>query len=216
MTTTLAAVEISNGEAVLFWILGPIALAGAFGTVLARNAIHAALFLVMTMGSLGVFYFIQEAPFLGVVQIIVYTGAIMMLFLFVLMLVGVDSSDAVKETIGGQRLAAAIIGLLFGFTVVLAVGQTVSGVVVGLKAANGDGNPYGLSELLFGKYVLAFEFTSALLITAALGAMNRVTGGISVFEYACCRSRASRSRVASSASGRSSARPGPVATGGWS
>ena len=95
MTTTLAAVEISNGEAVLFWILGPIALAGAFGTVLARNAIHAALFLVMTMGSLGVFYFIQEAPFLGVVQIIVYTGAIMILFLFVLMVVGRDSSDSI-------------------------------------------------------------------------------------------------------------------------
>ena len=105
VTTTLAAVEISTGEAVLFWILGPIALAGAFGTVLARNAIHAALFLVMTMGSLGIFYFIQEAPFLGVVQIIVYTGAIMILFLFVLMLVGRDSSDSIVETLRGQRWA---------------------------------------------------------------------------------------------------------------
>jgi NADH-quinone oxidoreductase subunit J len=75
------------------------------------------------------------------------------------------------ETIKGQRLAAAVVGLLFGLTAVTAIGQTVSGAVTGLKAANGNGNTYGLSELLFGKYVLAFEFTSALLITAALGAM---------------------------------------------
>ena len=154
-----------------FWLLAPIMVIAALGLVFARKAVHAALCLAVVMISLAVLYAAQGAPFLFAVQIIVYTGAIMMLFLFVLLLVGVDSSDAVKETIGGQRLAAAIIGLLFGFTVVLAVGQTVSGVVVGLKAANGDGNPYGLSELLFGKYVLAFEFTSALLITAALAAM---------------------------------------------
>ena len=104
----------------LFWILGPIALAGAFGTVLARNAIHSALFLVMTMGSLGMFYFIQEAPFLGVVQIIIYTGAIMILFLFVLMLVGRDSSDSIVETLRGQRWAASLFGL--GFALLVAGG----------------------------------------------------------------------------------------------
>src|SRR5215204_2074568 len=143
----------------------------ALGILFVRKAVHAAMLLAVVMISLSFLYAALDAPFLFAVQIIVYTGAILMLFLFVLMLVGVDSSDSLKETIGGQRLAAAIIGLIFGVTVVLAVGQTVSGAVVGLKAANGNGNPYGLSELLFGKYVMAFEFTSALLITAALAAM---------------------------------------------
>jgi NADH-quinone oxidoreductase subunit J len=173
VTTTLAAVEISNGEAVLFWILGPIALAGAFGTVLARNAIHAALFLVMTMGSLGVFYFIQEAPFLGVVQIIVYTGAIMILFLFVLMLVGRDSSDSIVETLRGQRWAATLFGI--GFALLLAGGlyRAVRNTpMAGLATVNaGGGNVNRIAELLFTKYLFAFELTSALLITAALGAM---------------------------------------------
>jgi NADH-quinone oxidoreductase subunit J len=156
---------------IAFYILAPIMVLAALGILFVRKAVHAALLLAVVMISLAILYAALEAPFLFAVQIIVYTGAIMMLFLFVLMLVGVDSSDAVKETIGGQRLAAAVIGLIFGITVVLAVGQTISGTVVGLKAANGNGNTYGLSELLFGKYVLAFEFTSALLITAALGAM---------------------------------------------
>ena len=154
-----------------FWILAPVMMIAALGLLFARKAVHAALALAVVMISLAVLYAAQGAPFLFAVQIIVYTGAIMMLFLFVLMLVGVDSSDGLKETIAGQRFLATVIGLVFGLVLVLAVGQSVSGAVVGLKAANGDGNPYGLSELLFGKYVLAFEFTSALLITAALGAM---------------------------------------------
>ena len=103
-------VVIGTGEAVVFWVLGPIALAGALGMVLARNAIHSALFLVNTMLALGVFYVVQEAPFLGAVQIIVYTGAIMILFLFVLMMVGRDSSDSVVETLRGQRVAATVLG----------------------------------------------------------------------------------------------------------
>lgn len=154
-----------------FWILAPIMVVAALGLIFARKAVHAALALAVVMISLAVLYAVQGAPFLFAVQIIVYTGAIMMLFLFVLMLVGVDSSDAVRETIAGQRLLATVIGLVFGITAVIAIGQTVSGAVVGLQEANGNGNPYGLAELLFGKYVLAFEFTSALLITAALGAM---------------------------------------------
>src|SRR5215203_5956546 len=175
-------------------MLAPVMVLGALGMILARKPVHSALCLAAVMISLAVLYAAQGAPFLFAVQIIVYTGAILMLFLFVLMLVGVDSSDSLKETIGGQRLAAAIIGLIFGVTVVLAVGQTVSGAVVGLKAANGNGNPYGLSELLFGKYVMAFEFTSALLITAALGAMvlahkERLTTRYSQAEIAARRMR---------------------------
>jgi len=154
-----------------FWLLSPLMVVAALGLIFARKAVHAALCLAVVMISLAVLYAAQDAPFLFAVQIIVYTGAIMMLFLFVLMLVGVDVSDSVRETIVGQRLLATVLGLGFGLVAVLAIGQTVTGVVVGLDKANGNGNPYGLAELLFGRYVLAFEFTSALLITAALGAM---------------------------------------------
>jgi NADH-quinone oxidoreductase subunit J len=165
--------QVSNGEAVLFWILGPIALAGAFGTVLARNAIHSALFLVATMASLGAFYFIQQAPFLGAVQIIVYTGAIMILFLFVLMLVGRDSSDSIVETLRGQRVAGTLFGIGFA---ALAAGALYSSLddttVAGLDAVNANGgNVTRVAELLFSRYLFAFELTSALLITAAVGAM---------------------------------------------
>ncbi len=154
-----------------FWILAPIMVVAALGLLFARKAVHAALSLAIVMIGLAVLYAALGAPFLFAVQIIVYTGAIMMLFLFVLMLVGVDTSDSLAETIKGQRLAATVVGLLFGLTVVVTVGQGVTGGVTGLADANSNGNPYGLAELLFGPYVLAFELTSALLITAALGAM---------------------------------------------
>ena len=108
MTHTVLALagEMTTGEKVTFWILAPFALLGAIGMVWARNAVHSALFLVMTMLVLGVFYVLQAGPFIGMVQIIVYTGAIMMLFLFVLMMVGRDSSDSVVEVLRGQRLWA--------------------------------------------------------------------------------------------------------------
>jgi NADH-quinone oxidoreductase subunit J len=173
VTVLAAATELSKGESVVFWILGPLALAGAFGTVLARNAIHSALFLVLTMACLGAFYFVQEAPFLGAVQIIVYTGAIMILFLFVLMLVGRDSSDSIVETLRGQRVAATLLGLGFAG---LAAGALYSGLhntsAAGLAGTNANGgNVIGVARLLFTKYLFAFELTSALLITAAVGAM---------------------------------------------
>lgn len=156
---------------IAFWILAPIMVLAAFGLVLSRKAVHAALMLAVVMISLAVLYAAQGAPFLFAVQIIVYTGAIMMLFLFVLMLVGVDSSDSLVETIRGQRLLAIVIGLVFGVTAVMVIAQASLGPIAGLEEANGDGNVYGLADLLFSKYVFAFELTSALLITAALGAM---------------------------------------------
>ncbi len=156
---------------VTFWFLAPVMVAAALGILFARKAVHAALLLAVVMIGLAVLYAVQDAPFLFAVQIIVYTGAILMLFLFVLMLVGVDASDSVVETIKGQRLAAAVVGLLFGAVLVLGVVQVTIGVTVGLDAANGDGNVQGLAQLLFSKYVFAFEATSALLITAAIGAM---------------------------------------------
>lgn len=168
-----AAGEVSTGEAVTFWIVGPLVLAGALGMVFSRNAIHSALWLVLTMLGLGVFYFAQQGPFLGAVQIIVYTGAIMILFLFVLMLVGRESSDSVVETLRGQRQAALGIGVVFAAIVGAGIGQAArSADPVGLADATADGgNVEAIARLLFTNYLFAFELTSALLITAAVGAM---------------------------------------------
>jgi NADH-quinone oxidoreductase subunit J len=163
---------VSTGEQVAFWILGSLAVLGALGMVLARNAVHSALCLVVTMLNLGILYVVNEAPFLGFVQIIVYTGAIMMLFLFVLMLVGRDASDSLIETLRGQRVAAILLGAGFAGLVGTGLARGLEDTpTVGLAAANAHGNVQGLAALLFTEYVYAFEVTSALLITAAVGAM---------------------------------------------
>ena len=173
MTTVLAAAGgVTTGEEIAFWVLAPLALIGALGMVLARNAVHSALWLVLTMLCLGVFYVLQSGPFIGAVQIIVYTGAIMMLFLFVLMLVGRDASDSLIETLRGQRIAALALGVGFAALIGTGLYRALGGVTaVGLEEANAAGNVQGLARLLFTTYVFAFEVTSALLITAAVGAM---------------------------------------------
>jgi len=177
--------QVPLGEAIAFWILGPIALAGAIGTVLFRNAVHSALSLAGTMMCLGMFYLIEQGPFLGFVQIIVYTGAIMILFLFVLMLIGRDASDSLVETLRGQRWAAALAGLGFALLVAISIGKALKGThAVNLDGSstadaadansvlnNGGKNVNSIANLLFTKYLIAFELTSALLIVAAIGAM---------------------------------------------
>jgi len=154
-----------------FWILSPIMVLAALGILFVRKAVHAALLLAVVMISLAVLYAALEAPFLFAVQIVVYTGAILMLFLFVVMLVGVDASDSVVETIRGQRLFAVLGGLVLGVTLVLGLGQISLGTMVGLEEANEPGNLQALANILFSRYVFGFEVTSALLITAAVGAM---------------------------------------------
>jgi NADH-quinone oxidoreductase subunit J len=129
-------IPLVTGAAVAFWMLAPVMILGALGMILARKPVHSALCLAAVMISLAVQYAAQEAPFLFVVQIIVYTGAILMLFLFVLMLVGVDIRESLRAD----------------------------------NAENG-GNTQGIAALLFNRYVFDFEATSALLITAAVGAM---------------------------------------------
>jgi NADH-quinone oxidoreductase subunit J len=178
---------------IAFWILAPVMVVCALGLLFARKAVHCALLLAVVMISLAVLYAVQGAPFLFAVQIIVYTGAILMLFLFVLMLVGVDASDSVVETIRGQRLFAGLVGLVFGATLVLGIAQ-VSVSVTGLASANAAGNVPAVAAILFTKYVFAFEVTSALLITAALGAMvlahrERLTARLSQADVAAQRLR---------------------------
>ncbi len=165
-----AATDTGTGEAVTFWILAPVAVLAALGVLFSRKAVHSALLLAATMLSLAVMYLAQDAPFLGVVQVVVYTGAVMMLFLFVLMLVGVDSADSLVETLRGQRVAALVAAVGFGGLLVFGIGDTVTSNT-GLTEANQDGNVQGLAALIFSRYVFAFEATSALLITAAMGAM---------------------------------------------
>ncbi|MGV0605118.1 NADH-quinone oxidoreductase subunit J [Mycolicibacterium sp. XJ1904] len=173
----LAAVAADNPgqttttEAVLFWVLGIVAVVGALGVIAAPKAVYSAMFLAMTMIVLAVFYIAQGALFLGVVQVVVYTGAVMMIFLFVLMLIGVDSSDSLVETIRGQRVAGVVIGTGFGLLLIAGIGNVSVGGFTGLAQANAGGNVEGLAALIFVRYLWAFELTSALLITAALGAM---------------------------------------------
>ena len=177
MTQSLAlapafvAGDMSGGETVLFWVLAPVMVLGALGLVFAKKAVHAALCMALVMISLGIVYFAQQAPFLGSVQIFVYTGAVMMLFLFVLMLVGVDSSDSLVETIKGQRASAALLGIGSAVLLVSAVRQVTFAPATGLDQVQAEGNITTIAGKIFGQYVWAFEVTGALLITAALGAM---------------------------------------------
>ncbi|HET7276982.1 MAG TPA: NADH-quinone oxidoreductase subunit J [Dermatophilaceae bacterium] len=160
------------GEQVLFWVLAPISVVAALGLLFAKKAVHAAIGVALVMVNLGIFYIAEQAQFLGIIQIFVYTGAVIMLFLFVLMLVGVDSSDSLVETLKGQRVVSFLLAVGLGLLLFLAIGTVRFGPAAGLDKANSDpGNVTGLADLIFGKYVWAFEITSALLITAALGAM---------------------------------------------
>ncbi|MEV1064451.1 NADH-quinone oxidoreductase subunit J [Streptomyces sp. NPDC050263] len=171
MTAQLAAYSTSTGEAFQFWVLGTVAVIGALCTVFMKRAVHSALCLAGTMIILAVFYLANGAYFLGIVQIVVYTGAIMMLFLFVVMLVGVTAADSLKETIKGQRWLALVSGLGFGILLIAGIGNASLTEFNGLAEANANGNVEGLAALIFTKYVFAFEITGALLITAAVGAM---------------------------------------------
>lgn len=169
-------IVMATGAAVAFWLLAPVMVLAALGMVLSRKPVHSALCLATVMISLAVQYAAQDAPFLFAVQIIVYTGAVLMLFLFVVMLIGVDTSDSLVETLKGQRVLALLAGLGIVVLLVLAVGNAVVDErVVGLDPATNPnvagGNVPGLAQLIFSDYVVVFEATSALLITAALGAM---------------------------------------------
>lgn len=152
--------------------MGPLAVLAALGMLLVKKAVHSALLLAWVMITLAFFYIAQGALFLGIVQVVVYTGAVMMLFLFILMLVGVDASDSLTETIRGLRPIAITAAIGFGGLMVSLIGRASLGrQPVGLEEANAVGNVQGLAYQLFSTYVFPFEVISALLITAAMGAM---------------------------------------------
>jgi NADH-quinone oxidoreductase subunit J len=162
------------------------------------------MFLAMTMIVLAVFYIAQDALCLGVVQVVVYTGAVMMLFLFVMMLIGVDTAESLVETLRGQRIAAMVAGLGFGILLIAGIGTTTV-MFVGLQEANANGNVEGLALKIFTQNLWAFEVTSALLITAALGAM--VLAHRERFDRRKSQTELSRERFASGK--RATPLPGP-------
>ena len=178
ISAVLKLAEVANETSIsfepfVFWLCGGLAVLGAIGMLISHKAVHSALWVALTMINLAVLYVLQSAPFLGVAQVVVYTGAVMMLFLFVLMIVGVDAADSLIETIKGQRRVAILAGVILVVSLVLLLGNSFS--IQAAELVNADsaygGNVQGIAALLFGKYVLIFELTSALLITAAVGAM---------------------------------------------
>ncbi len=163
-------------DTVVFVLAALVILSGALGVILARNPVHSALMLIMTLFGVAVVFVAQEAHFLAAVQVIVYAGAIVVLFLFVIMLLGVDQADSLEtEPIGGQRPAAGVVALAsVGLLVLLAVRavQVSTGARSTSGALDGDGtNLEKLARVLFTDYLFAFEATSALLVIAVVGAV---------------------------------------------
>ena len=159
-------------EKAVFIIASIGSVLSAVWMVFGENTVHSALALVANFFTLAVFYILLEAHFLAAVQIIVYAGAIMVLFLFVIMLLGVDRRDQYRETIPFQfplavLFSAGLLGVLI-YTIRAAFTKTP---FTGLAQANASGNTQGLGRLLFTHYLFPFEVTSLLLIVAAIGAM---------------------------------------------
>jgi NADH-quinone oxidoreductase subunit J len=182
--TPPAEVVGSTAELWVFSIVAVITLGTGLSVVMLRNAVHAALMLVINFFAIAVLYALLEAQFLAVVHIIVYAGAIMVLFLFVLMLLGIDSETRFSTRVRGQRTAAVLLGIAL-VTVLVGAGAgqflgpdaicpadgSTGQLCAGLAGPNGDGNVAGVGRLLFTTYMWPFEVTSALLVIAALGAM---------------------------------------------
>jgi NADH-quinone oxidoreductase subunit J len=167
----LASSAAATTQGVAFWVLAVVAVGAAIGMIMIRRAVHCAMLLAVVMLILAAMYAMQGAPFLAFVQVIVYTGAVLMLFLFVMMIVGISASDSITETIKGQRLAAGLTGIGLLVLLILTVGHAAIGPAAPSGSRNGADNVNDLAVLIFTKYVFPFEITSALLITAALGAM---------------------------------------------
>jgi NADH-quinone oxidoreductase subunit J len=169
---TVATTAAERAELITFVPLAILSVVTAVGMVTSRNAVYSALLLVVNFFCLAGFYVLLQAQFLAAVQVIVYAGAIMVLFLFVLMLLGIGNEDVVTETIPGQRTIAGVLGVLLLAAVVVAVlSGGLSGGAGDLAAANQGGNTQAVGRLLYTRYLFAFEATGILLVVAAVGAL---------------------------------------------
>lgn len=162
-------------ETFVFLVAGAICLCGAFGVVLSNNPVHSALSLVATLFGVAVLFVAQEANFLAAVQVIVYAGAIVVLFLFVIMLLGVDrTEDLSLEPLVGQRTAAVTVGIMVFALPVLALASTewaATGMRSNLGSLDDRPDIEAIGEIVFTRYLLAFEITSVLLVIAIVGAV---------------------------------------------
>ena len=157
---------------IVFWVFAPISVASALLMLFQRNAVHAALFLIVNLFTIAVFFLLLGSPFLFVVQIIVYAGAIMVLFLFVIMLLGVDREESLVERIRGQRPLAVVLGLGLVAEVFFAVRLGLGFSSARVPELGGEaGSVRALGRLLFTNYFFPIEVTSVLLIVAAIAAM---------------------------------------------
>jgi len=172
VSPVLAATASEQAELIVFIVLAPLAVVTALGMVLSRNAVYSALLLVVNFFCLAGFYVLLEAQFVAAVQVIVYAGAIMVLFLFVLMLLGTGNEVAITETLRGQRPAAVLLSLGLLVAVVAAIFAGVfDAEPASLAAANEGGNVQAVGRLLFTRYTFAFEAAGILLVVAAVGAL---------------------------------------------
>ncbi len=161
----------SSAEAVLFWGLAPLMVLAGLGLIFARKAVHATVCMVFIMISIAIMYLANQAPFLGMVQIVVYTGAVMMLFVFVIMLVGVDRADSLVETLKGQRLLGWTFGIGLGVTLFTFIARIGVGAGVGHEAAEGA-TMHDLADTLLGNFIFPLELVGLLLVTAAVAALS--------------------------------------------
>ena len=192
MLAALAASESFHVNAVLFYALAIMALAGAIGVVISRNTIHSALFLVATMITIAVFFLTLSAPMVAIVQVIVYASAIVVLFLFVIMLLGIDRHEMLAtDDRKYQRIGGAVLGAC---TLVALIGMTVTNWQLGAKTASGRGitsefrdkldplysavphtqqsdNIRPLARTLFTQFAWQFQVTAALLVIAVVGSV---------------------------------------------
>lgn len=160
-----------TGEAVLFWIAGSIMVIGAGGLLFAKRAVYAALSMVLVMIFFGILYLAQGADFLGIVQIFVYSGAVMMLFVFVIMLIGVDASETTLETMRAHRWVSVLVGLGLATLLISTMSRVAFRPGLPIAQINAAGNVTGMAELIFGQYLWAFEMIGVLLVVSAIAAM---------------------------------------------
>ncbi|MBK9715507.1 MAG: NADH-quinone oxidoreductase subunit J [Kouleothrix sp.] len=157
-------------ELVVFTITAIVAIIGAVAMLLSRNAIHSALFLLLNFSSIAVMYLLLRAPFLFAVQLIVYAGAIIVLFLFVVMLLGAERSEDERDRIAWQRPLALALGvLLLGETAYVVLSRSGTALFAAVATGEDFASPMRVSEALFTTYLLPFEITSVILLAALVG-----------------------------------------------
>jgi NADH-quinone oxidoreductase subunit J len=163
-------------QLLLFLVLALVAIASALGMLISRNAIYSALFLVLNFATVAVFFLLLNAPFLAVAQVSVYTGAIMVLFLFVIMLLGAERAGQIQAIQWQRPLAITLAVILLLEAGFILLGQRGVIPLVTTQLPQGFGSPTQVGTNLFSTYLLPFEVTSVLLLVSMVGAIVLTKG----------------------------------------